>query len=70
MSKKTFMKCYAAVDVSGVMLAAIAVVFAPDETNARELLRKAIADAKLKDEPFTLREIPMNGAHILWDGDY
>jgi hypothetical protein len=49
------------------------VVVAPDEKQARVILRQALRDRWLDDEkPFTLREIDTHEkrAHVLCDGDY
>ena len=60
-------------DARGVYLPAVCVVFADDERTARDLLLAELWAEGLNEnlpDTLTLREIPMEGAHVLWNGDY
>ena len=66
-------RCFACTDAHGVYLSAVAIVFAQTADQARGVLLQALWDEGLNEnlsDTFTLKEIPMTGAHVLWNGDY
>lgn len=67
------MRAWACSDAHGVYLSAVCIVFAEDEATARELILHALWDVGLGEnqrDTFTLVEVPMTGAYVLWNGDY
>lgn len=67
------MKCYI-IKGRGVWLDAFAVVFADDEKTARDSAMMLFSEHSLfrnaSDSDLTVREVPMQGAHLVWNGDY
>lgn len=67
------MKAFACDDARGVYLEAVCIVFAETEEEARNLLYETLQREGLWEnmrDTFTLKETPMIGAHVLWNGDY
>ena len=65
------MNCYICDNANGVYLPAIVMAFAPDEETARQMIAAALEKSVLHQTfAWTVREIPMDGAQVLWNGDY
>lgn len=65
------MRCWKIDDAEGVWLRAYGVVFAATEEEARRLFDMVLEENALRQRhPYSLQEIPMRGAHLIWNGDY